>query len=232
MGSAEIHRKAPSLLNMFQVATYAVLATTTRILCLHGGGSSEAIMRMQTAKLRAALRGDAEFDFLEAERLMPQNEVDPRLRARFGDDASYYNWYSVCYDGAGDGPLSLDYVDALQSESVQFSYPGAEAAMTRVKDKVCKSGPYSALLGFSQGAILITLLTATMLRHGELPSWRCNICVCGMPVRANEYRHLFDEPLSFPCIVAQGTDDPFYPWAVRLRDNYLDCDFIEFEVHT
>ena len=36
-----------------------------RILCLHGGGTNAAIMKLQTAKLRAQLRPDFSFDFIE-----------------------------------------------------------------------------------------------------------------------------------------------------------------------
>ena len=57
-------------------------------------------MRLQTSKLRAALP-EVEFDFLQATRVMPAAEVDPRLRSRFGDD-DFYNWYGVDHDA----PLS------------------------------------------------------------------------------------------------------------------------------
>ena len=44
-------------------------------------------------------------------------------------------------------------------ESVTFRYPHAEEAMTRLEEAVERHRP-DTLLGFSQGAILITLLTA------------------------------------------------------------------------
>ena len=41
---------------------------------------------------------------------------------------------------------------------------------------------YDAVLGFSQGAVLLTLLTALRLQRGETPPpWRLNVCVAGMP---------------------------------------------------
>ena len=211
------------------------MLSVARVLCLHGGGSSVAVMRRQTSKLRAALRGQVEFDFLQGGQLMLDEEVDPRLRAVFGD-GPYFNWYSVRHDAPPSGPEAslADYVAALCSDNVQFSYPGADMAMARLERTIRDDGPYDGLLGFSQGAILITLLTATRLRNadegcGELPDWRCNICCAGMPVRANEYLRLFEEPLAFPSCLAIGTADPFYPWASRLSSVSIAPDVIEFD---
>ena len=44
---------------------------------------------------------------------------------------------------------------------------------------------YDAVLGFSQGAVLLTLLTALRLQRGETPPWRLNVCVAGMPCAAS-----------------------------------------------
>ena len=44
---------------------HASTAALPKILCLHGGGTNEAIMRVQTAKVRRMLRGEAEFEFFE-----------------------------------------------------------------------------------------------------------------------------------------------------------------------
>eukprot|EP00966_Prymnesium_polylepis_P080434 1863636-Prymnesium_polylepis.1 len=209
------------------------MLSVPRLLCLHGGGSSAAVMRRQTSKLRAALHSQVEFEFLQGEQVMPEAEVDPRLRAVFGD-GPYFNWYSVRHDAPSGPEASLaDYVDALCSEKFRFSYPGADVAMARLERTIREDGPYDGLLGFSQGAILITLLTATRLRSagegGEPPDWRCNALCAGMPVRANDYLHLFEAPLAFPSCLALGTADPFYPWASRLSSAYTDPDVIEFD---
>ena len=213
-----------------RVASIATASKAPRILCLHGGGSNAAVMRLQTAKLRAALP-EVAFDFLEATRVMPAAEVDPRLRSRFGD-AGFYNWYGVEYNSPTSPTKDLAaYVDTLLDPSVAFSYPGADLAMQRLEHAIRDDGPYDGLLGFSQGAVVITLLTAARLREGRggPPDWRFNVCVCGMPSRASELAHLFEAPLPFPCALAFGTEDPFYPWATRLRDVFEAPAVIEFE---
>ena len=118
-----------------------------------------------------------------------------------------------------------------------FRYPGIEAALARLEDAIAADGPYDALLGFSMGGILITLLTALRLKAARdgggaaaWPSWRANACVCAMPVRDDAYRALFAElgPLDFPATLAFGTSDPLYPWCRRLTDAYRAPDVVEY----
>ena len=62
---------------------------------------------------------------------------------------------------------------------------------------------YDAVLGFSQGAVLLTLLTALRLRRSQPPPWRLNVCVAGMPCRAERFAEVCSPeapPLDFPCV--------------------------------
>ena len=59
--------------------------------------------------------------------------------------------------------------------------------------------------------------------------WSANVCVAGMPVRAARFEHLFESPLAFPCVLAQGTADPFYPWCRRLARQYAAPELIEYD---
>ena len=203
--------------------------TTKRILCLHGGGTNEAIMRIQTAKLRAQLRGEFDFEFLEGTHTV--EAVDPAIKKRFAGQ-QYLGWYDVKHDAAP----GRDYIEALLDEQhVEFSYPGIDEALARVEGHIEASGPYNALLGFSQGAILITLLTALHLERarnglGQPPSWQQNVLVCGMPVRANRFYSLFDRlgPLKFASTIAQGRDDMAYPWCIKLAQTYRSPCIIEY----
>ena len=53
-----------------------------------------------------------------------------------------------------------------------------------------------ALVGFSQGTIVTTLLTAAWLKRGEAPTWRGNVLVCGIPPRCNTWRARLPKPLA------------------------------------
>ena len=67
--------------------------------------------------------------------------------------------------------------------------------------------------------------------RGRIASWRCNVCVAGMPVRAEAYMTLVSaaSPLPFPAVVAQGTADPFYPWGSQLVASYVSPELVEFD---
>ena len=81
--------------------------------------------------------------------------------------------------------------------------------------------------------MLLHLLTALRLQpDAPPPTWRLNVCVAGMPVRAQQWQALFPPhapPLAFPCVVAQGRDDPFYDWCARLARDYAAPTLVGFD---
>ena len=179
-------------------------------------------MRSQTAKLRYRLRDVADFDFLQGTHAT--HALDPAIAKRFGEDGSYFSWYDVEIEDRNE----REYYECLLDASVVFRYPGVDHALARLEAHLDAAAaderPYDALLGFSQGAVLLTLLTALRLQPGAPPpSWRGNICVAGMPVRDDRFAPLFPPtapPLALPCVIAQGTADPFYGWCRRLAHSY------------
>ena len=198
-----------------QAATAAL-----KILCLHGGGTNVEIMRLQTAKFRRMCPA-AQFDFLNGPRVM-ERPLDPSIGSRF--KGPFRSWYDVTYEDVPDRP----YLDTLMDPSITFDYPDAEVAIDKVESHIALHGPYDALLGFSQGAILITLMTARALHEGQVPSWRSNVLVCSMPVRAKRFLPLLRKPLAFPAVVAQGAQDPYYSWCSTVGDSYVDAKRVEY----
>ena len=191
-------------------------------------------MRMQTAKLRAFLKPHS-YEFAFAEGPMETKAHDPAVAKRFG--GPFYSWYDVHHDGS-DG---MEYGSALLDDSVTFTYDGARDAMAQLESRIDHDGGYDALLGFSQGGILITMLTAQRLRRaraglGPPPSWRCNVLVCSMPVRANDLRVELEvsergdaPPIDFPCVIAQGLQDPFYEWCRRTNGTYAAPTVVTYD---
>jgi predicted esterase len=195
-------------------------------------------MTMQLSRLRRAL-GPSEactVDFLEATRVTTQ--TDPMLKKLFGE-GPYYNWYDVTNDR--NIRMSTDparYIEALLDPSISFLYEGAEESMDQLERHIETSGPYDALVGFSQGGIIITMLTARRLQRaarGEAtpPSWRCNVLLASMPPRTTAYAPAFPEPLSppisasYPCVAVVGKKDPFLQYARRLQTLYGRMDWFE-----
>ncbi|KAL1529379.1 hypothetical protein AB1Y20_000331 [Prymnesium parvum] len=146
-----------------------------RILCLHGGGSNKLVTQNQTGKIAHMLGDDARFDFLEGPRIFPDAEVDAQLKAAFGK-GPYYGWYGVDYSDRTNRP----YIEKLEDHSVVYTYHEVEKAIDKVSSYMSTHGPFDVLLGFSQGAIIITLLTAMRLKAarehgGSPPDWLLNV---------------------------------------------------------
>lgn len=195
-------------------STLRVPPRPLRFLSLHGGGSNKRINGMQVARVRRALERASQqridIDFLEGTRTTPLVEVDPLLKKLFGD-GPYFSWYGV----TNDGEASRTNAEKLNDPSVHYTYVEAEEALDRVEAFIEQHGPYDGLLGFSQGSIMLTMLTARRLRRasrGEAapPSWRCNVLFAAMPPRASEYTPIYptlaQPPLSdWPCVATSAS---------------------------
>jgi len=196
-----------------------------RVLCLHGGGSNATVMNHQVGKLRHAL---PKWTFLamNGPRQWPLEKVDPMIVSTFGD-GPYYGWYGV----EDDGPAHMSFIEKLEDQRVNFTYTEVDTALQQIQDYIADNGPFDILCGFSQGAIVITLLTAILLNkaregQGPGPSWSHNLLFSGIPPRDDAYRALFpavttqNAPLQFPTTLIYGKKDPFYRYGQRLREIY------------
>ena len=209
-----------------------------RVLCLHGGGSNATVMKLQCASLQRGLgERAAPFEFVEGPTVA--THVDPKLLELFGADAPYWAWYDVTSDGDPDAPL----LDRLADPRVQFAYDGLAAALRRVEGVVARDGPFDALVGFSQGCVVATMLTAhreararalrAAGRARELaalaPMWRLNVLVCGLPARAADCEDVLRAlaPLEQPAVLVFGQQDEFYEYGQRLREQYAAPVVIE-----
>jgi predicted esterase len=103
-----------------------------RLLCLHGGGASAAILRVQFAKLERALSNRFQLVYLEA----PLDSAPgPGVLPFFENYGQYSCWVS------DDDSLPP------QSKSEE-----EDNAIAYIKSFILQHGPFAGILGFSQGA--------------------------------------------------------------------------------
>jgi hypothetical protein len=218
-----------------------------RMLCLHGGGGNRKVNAMQMGRLMSLLGGShtvrvehqrhlrieheaATFNFLEGHRV--QDEVEPELKKLFGP-GPYYKFYGITGDGNVEHmvPASDEWLRAMFDAQVEIRYLGVEEALDKVDahvDAAAAAGkPYDVLSGFSQGGIVVTMLTARRLERaarglGPPPSWRLNLLTASMPPRGTGgYAVAVPPPpapplADFPCVAMMGREDAFYEWGRHL----------------
>jgi hypothetical protein len=104
-----------------------------RVLCLHGMRTSGKILSMQTAAIQH--HTPMQYEFIDA----PYPAAGPPDKgiAMFYPNHSYYEWFLRGEDG---------------------SYVGLNDSVDRVLQHLAANGPYDGLLGFSQGASMVTRL--------------------------------------------------------------------------
>lgn len=129
---------------------------------MHGMRTSAAILSMQTAAMQ--YHTPLQFEFIDA----PFDAVGPPDRgvSMFYPDHKYYEWF---IRGAGDSYIGLD-----------------ESIMYLIK-QLKETGPFDGILGFSQGASMVTRLAR--LQHensilfGGKSLFEFVICIGGVPPR-------------------------------------------------
>ncbi|KAF1321878.1 D-3-phosphoglycerate dehydrogenase, partial [Globisporangium splendens] len=202
-------------------------ATTTklRVLCLHGFRTNVKVMQNQTATLRALLGDDAEFTFLNG----PYKAKGPSaegIQRQYSNDAPFYEWCALGYVQGLD--KDKEDADAAKTEWREL-YIGFEKAAEFLDAHLRQYGPYDVVIGFSQGAAVLTILSMIYLRKQPSQRW-WNLCVCvgGVPVRDVSMRPMFEKPngelilLPFPSIHIMGRKDSLYKDSIQLAAMYED----------
>ena len=130
-----------------------------RLLCLHGGGTSAMIFKIQTRRLQWALRST--FKFVFADGPFPSG-AGPGVLPAFADCDPYFSW--------------------LDRESTTPEQD--QRRVRQVLKKVMKDdgGEFVGVLGFSQGGRLTAGLLADQVEGNVvdgMPKWKFGVMLCG-----------------------------------------------------
>lgn len=92
------------------------------------------------------------------------------------------------------------------SDGDEVRYHGVETAMERIRQKMHADGPYEVVLGFSQGACLLTMLAHAYAKQSAIAPWRLLLLVA--PVDPIDPRWQVPvASLTDPCIMVLGDAD-------------------------
>lgn len=174
------------------------LGRKPRIALLHGTVSNSKIFKMQANALLRAMqeRLGAECHIiegpLECEANNPQLET---MKGHFGESHSYLEYARSTYDERRWRTYSADSLNhALMhcEAEIQKAFPGTDGA--------------DALVGFSQGAHLITLLAARA-EQTQRPLRAAVMLSTSLPGWTAQMPDLFAQPLATPALIAWSTSD-------------------------
>ena len=136
-----------------------------RILCLHGGGTSALIFKIQTRRLQNALRNDFHFVFADAPF---ESGPGPGVLPVFEDCGPFYQWIYPPNHLLGQRRVRQVLREAIKADG----------------------GEFVGVLGFSQGGRQTAGLLAD-LQNGEetqLPNWKFGLMLCASyPPLSMEY---------------------------------------------
>ncbi|KAG9406026.1 hypothetical protein AC1031_003948 [Aphanomyces cochlioides] len=131
-----------------------------RILCLHGGRSSSTVISLQVSGFVQAFGPGAEFEELDGP-FPASGPPEQDILDLFGDEEDYFEWWDA-------------------DDHHDQAYPGWQKGLAYLQRHVEENGPYDVILGFSQGAMITTLMTAHYIHAKKTVPYKAIVLVSGM----------------------------------------------------
>ncbi|EGZ29992.1 hypothetical protein PHYSODRAFT_469031 [Phytophthora sojae] len=198
-----------------------------RVLCLHGFRTNVQVMQSQTRGLREALGPDAEFVFLNGP-FEARGRTDRIIERMFGDTAPFYEWW---------GARSLEKEEREDIEAEEgvpkgttkrwcLEFDDIDRAIEYMDEKLNELGEFDLAVGFSQGSIMLTILSMWYLKKANKCWWKLVLCVCGVYPQGINVRELFETHegqkilVPVPSIHVVGKKDSLYKDSLVLKDMY------------
>ncbi|GAQ79107.1 hypothetical protein KFL_000240390 [Klebsormidium nitens] len=158
-----------------------------RLLCLHSFRTSAHIFQKQMERAMWTQHFEEQLDmvFLDA----PHQAAGPSDVAAVYDPP-YFEWANLSDD--------------------RKEFRGIDDTIAYVTDYLTMHGPFDGLMGFSQGAIVSSILVALQQKGAVLqgvPPLRCCVFVGGGRSRAEAFRDLYETPIRCPSLHLIGDND-------------------------
>lgn len=167
-----------------------------KILCLHGYRQNEMIFRERTGALRKLLKREADFFFVSAPHVITADPTNLEKPLESQERAWFYSRPDHTYKGTD----TTDTCIGLE-ESVQF-----------LEQVYKERGPFDGVLAFSQGACLLSIITAMNLSDKpSLIAYRFLIFVSGFKSLLSPHSTTYPPSISIPSFHIYGETDGIIP---------------------
>ena len=116
-----------------------------------------------------------------------------------------------------------DDVDLYGWWDMDDNFSRSEESIQQLKTVFNKYGPFDGIIGFSQGAMMITLLCA--LQHNDVENYKWFdpkfiINICGHDIDSLRYNHLFNNLIDIPTLHIIGMNDEIKDYSIELSQKF------------
>lgn len=185
-------------------------------------------MQTQTQGIRDALGDNAEFVFVNGP-FPSRGDTDEVIKRKYGEDTVFYEWWQARYlEKEEIADLSAQPNPADTQDTWNLWFEDIDLSLEYMDEQIQKLGPFDIAMGFSQGSIMLTLLSMLYMKKQNIRPWKMCICVCGVRVHGINVRDLFETEdgekvlVPYPSIHIVGNLDALYEESIQLADMYED----------
>ncbi|KAK7109005.1 esterase OVCA2-like isoform X2 [Littorina saxatilis] len=173
------------------------LQNQLKILCIHGYRQNAQAFREKTGAFRKILKKKAELEFISAPNRVPPLETT-------GEDAELAN------EGDSMGWWFSRQDDCYHAQELSDCCKGYDQSLKLVQETIKEKGPFDGVLGFSQGAAMVSLLLGVQEQQSE--KWfDFAILVAGFKSRSSPHDVLYSKKISIPTLHVFGDTDKVIP---------------------
>lgn len=165
-----------------------------KVLCLHGYRQNNKIFRERSGGFRKLFKKYIDFTFVTAPHEIPEevNLTRPEEEREMG---WWFSKPNKSYNAMDRTALSTGYQESLQV----------------VKEKFASEGPFDGVIGFSQGASLVSLLCILRSNPTEGIQFKFAILMAGFKSLVSPHAVLYDTRIDCPSFHTIGATDGVIP---------------------
>ncbi|XP_053560568.1 esterase OVCA2 [Bombina bombina] len=171
-----------------------------RLLALHGYRQNERSFREKTGALRKILKGRAEIISISAPLMVPELDAcaDNASPDSIQDEPRGW-WFSNPHK------KSFDAMEETKSCS------GLEESLQYIAKTFSELGPFSGILGFSQGAALVAMLCGLKQKGDPRFQFDFAILIAGFKSCSCEHKEYYQDIITVPSLHIYGDTDRVIP---------------------
>lgn len=176
------------------------ISDALKILCIHGYRQNAQSFRQKTGAFRKLIKKKAELVFITAPNCVPplDTAADDSAEASGGNDDEGSGWWFSRPD------------NYFHAQDPSDCCRGYDLSLETIVQAIKEQGPFDGVLGFSQGAAMVSLLLGEQEKQSE--TWfRFAILVAGFRSRSSPHDALYEKKIAIPTLHVFGETDKVIP---------------------